>query len=66
MVIFKSMINDDNIILSDNEINIAIKLASKTFSYNEVIEKLKSNDDKYKAIYILNLNDLKTKEDANL
>lgn len=66
MVIFKSMINDENIILSDNEIQNAFVLASKSFEYNEIIEKLKSNDDKNKAIYILNLNDLKTQNDANL
>ncbi len=66
MVIFKSMINDENIILPDNEIQNAFVLASKSFEYNEIIEKLKSNDDKNKAIYILNLKDLKTQNDANL
>lgn len=60
------MINDDNIILSDNEIQNAFVLASKSFNYDEIIEKLKSDEDKNKAIYILNLNDLKNQNDANL
>ena len=66
MVIFKSMINDENIILSDNEIENAFLLASETFVYDDIIQKLKSNDDKNKAIYILNLDELKTTEDSNL
>ena len=37
MVIFKSMINDENIILPDNEIQNAFVLASKSFEYNEII-----------------------------
>lgn len=60
------MINDENIILSDNEIINAFVLASKTFVYDEIIQKLKSNDDKNKAIYILNLDSLKTQEDLYL
>lgn len=66
MVIFKSMINDENIIPLDNEIQNAFVLASKTIEYDDIIQKLKSNDDKNKAIYILNLNDLKTQNDTNL
>ena len=66
MVIFKSMINDENIIPLDNEIQNAFVLASKTIEYDDIIQKLKSNDDKNKAIYILNLKDLKTQDDANL
>ena len=60
------MINDKNIIPFDNEIQNAFYLASKTFEYDDIIQKLKSNDNKNKAIYILNLNDIKTNDDSNL
>ncbi len=66
MIIFKSMVNNKNIILSSNVIEDAFILASKNFEYDEIIEKLKSNDERNKAIYILNLKSLNTFDDAIL